>query len=347
MYGSELDDNTMEPVDLYMYRLAENKAKKIGMVSRVIKENAVDCLLNISYNKIDIDSMVNLQTSSNENITFNIKDKPYTSLCDYMDNCDCNCLPDNTPIENEDVNRNTYDETFIMMNIDKILYRIKMLFKEKYVYTKDELMVRINAIKFYPKDQVFMALTQLLNDDNEFITDMLGRLGKLVNIGDFYMFQPIEIDNENISLYERKVPLDYKRKYLEFNLPEEIPSYGDYKENKTVEDDLDIEEFKNQESKKETANVRSVIDNEKYNMLFSNIQEQMNVLQSNPKLLTQVNRNSWIHNATWTIYNLKKYNNIDNLVLLELCLDHILDMLSYEKKLVLINNYITPKHRMS
>ncbi len=30
-----------------MYRLSERKARYIGEVSRVLKENAVDCLLNI------------------------------------------------------------------------------------------------------------------------------------------------------------------------------------------------------------------------------------------------------------------------------------------------------------
>ena len=31
---------------MYMYRIAEDKAIKIGQVTRLLKEHAVDCLLN-------------------------------------------------------------------------------------------------------------------------------------------------------------------------------------------------------------------------------------------------------------------------------------------------------------
>ena len=34
---------------------------------------------------------------------------------------------------------------------------------------------------------------------NEYITDMFGRIGNLVNIDTYYMFQPLEIDNKQIK----------------------------------------------------------------------------------------------------------------------------------------------------
>ena len=40
---------------------------------------------------------------------------------------------------------------------------------------------------------------------------MFGRLGHLVNVGEYYMFQPLNIDDEQISYYERSRPLAYKR----------------------------------------------------------------------------------------------------------------------------------------
>ena len=84
----------------------------------------------------------------------------------------------------------------------------------------------------------------------------------MINIGDFFMFQPIEIDNENISLFERKVPLDYKRKYLEFTLPEEIPSYAD--EDKITPQEVKVPQSKNAVKQKSKRAVRSVTNNEKY-----------------------------------------------------------------------------------
>ena len=38
----------------------------------------------------------------------------------------------------------------------------------------------------------------MVEDKNEYITDYYDRLGRLVNIGDMYLFQPMELDNKNI-----------------------------------------------------------------------------------------------------------------------------------------------------
>ena len=57
LYGSELSDNSIEPMDLYIYRLAEYKSIRIGMVSRILKENAADCLLNQNQQKLNASNM--------------------------------------------------------------------------------------------------------------------------------------------------------------------------------------------------------------------------------------------------------------------------------------------------
>ena len=49
MYGTILDKNIEEAADLYVYRVAEYKAIQIGKVARVLKETAVDCLINHVY----------------------------------------------------------------------------------------------------------------------------------------------------------------------------------------------------------------------------------------------------------------------------------------------------------
>ena len=46
MYGTILGDNKEEAADLYVYRVAEYKAIQIGKVTRVLKETAVDCIIN-------------------------------------------------------------------------------------------------------------------------------------------------------------------------------------------------------------------------------------------------------------------------------------------------------------
>ena len=66
-------------------------------------------------------------------------------------------------------------------------------------------------MKQYPIEQIYYALTYLINNKNEFIYDKYGRIGNLVNKGEYYLFQPIEITDENASIFERTVPVDYKR----------------------------------------------------------------------------------------------------------------------------------------
>ena len=61
---------------------------------------------------------------------------------------------------------------------------------------------KINLIKKYPLIQINSALKQLIEDKNEFISDKYGRLGNLINIGDLYLFQPLELNNKNVSLYD-------------------------------------------------------------------------------------------------------------------------------------------------
>ena len=51
IYMHSTIDGDKETADMYMYRLAESKAIQIGQITRVLKESAVDCLLNIDQNK--------------------------------------------------------------------------------------------------------------------------------------------------------------------------------------------------------------------------------------------------------------------------------------------------------
>jgi hypothetical protein len=50
MYGTILGNNKEEAADVYVYRVAEFKAIQIGKVTRVLKETAVDCIINEGQN---------------------------------------------------------------------------------------------------------------------------------------------------------------------------------------------------------------------------------------------------------------------------------------------------------
>lgn len=220
------DNSSVESADLYIYRFAEYKAIQIGKVTRVLKESAVDCIINHGQTKFTQQKMAAALKSnitqilySGKTLTnFKIGDAPFSPSCDYMASCNYNCRPITASGKMGAVNEDTYDESFITMNSEKITKRIRMLFKEAFFYRKDVLMKSIRATKEYPYIQIYSALTHLIEDESEVLLDKYDRTGRLVNIGDYYLFQPTELTDSRISIYERSTLPDYKMDYIEINL---------------------------------------------------------------------------------------------------------------------------------
>ena len=220
LYGTILSDTNVEAADMYVYRIAEIKSVLIGRVSRVLKQSSVDCILNHGQTNFTEDAFnktINITLANGNNVPYKLGDKPYSALCDYMESCSYQCQPNKVV---DKINLYSYDETFILLNNEKIIQKIKALFKESYVYKKDRLISSINLIRTYPIMQIYSALNQMIVDKNEFITDKYGRTGNLINIGEYYMFQPSEIKTHNISTFERNKPIDYKRSKLLIKIDE-------------------------------------------------------------------------------------------------------------------------------
>jgi len=220
MYGTQLDNEEVESADMYLYRTAEKKAKKIGKITRILKENAMDCLLNKNVMSESLMKQTEvLQLSNGEKIEYKIGDKPLSSLCDYMEDCDYLCKPTNV-IDTETMD--TYNQNFITTNLEILTYRIKQLFKEQYIFHIDQLKEKINVIRKYPELQIYAALTHIIRN-KEPIEDLLNRQGTVVNLGDYYMFQPSEITNKNVSAFDRMRPIDIKPKSIRATLSENLP----------------------------------------------------------------------------------------------------------------------------
>ena len=223
-----------EAADVYVYRLANKKAKQIGRVTRLIKETAVDCRLNINQTKFTVDQLNALAENQNIQLTlstdskpliFKIGDRAYTDICDYMDNCTLKCMPKDIPdreIQPRDIIQDTYTDDFLKMNNPRIMRRIRQLFREQYFYNQSQLFAGINIIKQYPIEQIYSALTAFIKNKNEYLVDKYGRRGNLINHGNIYAFQPIEINDENITIFERSVPIDAKRSTVDFEIPKEF-----------------------------------------------------------------------------------------------------------------------------
>jgi len=306
LYASELDNDTAEAIDMYMYRIAENKAIKIGRVTRLLKENSVDCLLNKNQqdmNANNINKNIKLLLSNNNGITYQVGHKDNSLICDFME-CQYDCKPNNEL--SEEVGIETYNENYIIMNIEKILNKIKLLFREHYIYEKSDLIKRITMMKQYSNEQINTALDILINDDNEFITDMLGRNGRLVNIEKFYMFQPIEIDSsKNITMYQRSNPIHFKPKKIVFTAK------------------------KPQKPMKTPSKIKI-----QQNMEFYNFYKNYLILLNPTDVSNKIN---WVQSAGHTIQNLVQYNELPKEILVELALEHVFDIYSIQNKIKLLN----------
>jgi len=313
LYGSIMENQREEAADIYVYRLAELKALQIGEVARTLKEGSVDCLLNIDQVDFDMSHMnttVKQQLSSGEVIEYQVGDRPFSSTCDYMEKCAYKCFP-SAEIDDKDVRLDSYNEAFITMNTDKIIQRIKDLFHYRFFYRKDKLVAEITAVRQYPLLQINAALSHIVDDKNEFVTDIYERLGRVVNIGDMYLFQPVELDNKNISIYDRSVPIEYKRSTFSFEVPAEVTE-AVVKVNKKA---------KKARAEKESTEGILEMARKNYNIATTPQEE---------------GSKDWYKNCSNAIAEMRE-EGYDTALLDSLVIDHITESLQFEDALALLN----------
>jgi hypothetical protein len=196
------------------------------------------------------------------------------------------------------------------MNTDKIIFRIKQLFKDKHFYTKQELISRINSIKEYPIVQINAALNQLVMDKHEYITDEYGRLGNLVNIDTLYLFQPIELKNPNISVYDRMVPIQYKHEKIAFKLPDNVDEAIIHKKEKAIN-----------------------IEDELYTLLTL-IETNFNI-STTPQIVKKGEDNWFIVCSSVIDKMVLEGNNREKLI--KCVIGHIIELLSFQDTILLLN----------
>jgi hypothetical protein len=228
--------DTEEPVDLYIYRIAEKKALQIGKVTRLLKTISVDCVLNIGQTNMTAEKLlsrvenqkIEVRLATKNQVTLRVGDQPYTDICDYMDTCEYTCrnyTPETKPDENTanaKMITATYSTKFAESNIHAISKRIRDLFREQSVYKRDQLIASINIRKKYPLEHIFYALSVFIENDYEYLVDKYERNGHLVNNGEYYAFQPIEISDDQTTIFERSVPVEYARTGFSLELPKQV-----------------------------------------------------------------------------------------------------------------------------
>jgi hypothetical protein len=394
LHGSVLTlTPNIEAADIYLYRLSERKAKQIGEVSRVLKESAVDCLLNIDQTNftdknfsealgvggdnqiIQILSSYDEASKSSIQIPYRIGDKDYSSTCDYME-CLYECKP-NTSRKNIGYKKDIFTDAILTMNTDKIVQRIRDIFRERYFYKRtatskkiddisSDLIATINHNKKYPIEAIDIALTQLIEDKNEFIIDRYGRYGRLVNIGNYYFFQPLELNNPIIPLRDRQRPVDFKREKIIFAPPKKEESVEDIR--KKYESRMKVsamaaarasaaEELGGLEEIGETRETRETreMQEKEYDTDEENLMEMISSFRREPKLLKKLRKyyeiaikeqkiergkTDWYHNVGFVLKN--KMNFIPERMQKQFIVAHILQELNIDDILTLLNYGLSP-----
>jgi hypothetical protein len=280
MHATLLNNNS-ESVDLFIYRKAEEKAKVIGTVTRVLKEHSIDCLLNYEQQKFDekfLNKELNITLSNNSTINYRIGDKSYSALCDYMAECRYTCKPsiedyNKTYGSNPQINNYSYNITFLKTNNEVIVKMLRDLYKEKYFYDKVDIIKHINTFKDYPLEHINNALDELVNNPNIFITDKYNNLGKLINIDKMYIFQPANL-NDDATLFERTNPIISKPHDLKYNIPESFELEEDTTKDHNVKaQPVLLKEKKTPQIKLYTNNDQPALSNTNIESIKSNIAE--------------------------------------------------------------------------
>ena len=340
LHGTTLENSVEEAADLYVYRHAELKAIQIGKITRILKQISVDCLLNHEQTNFTIENFEKItenqdikQILSNNHVIdhFKVGDVPNSAVCDYMDTCSYDCLPLSiNELDNDEstLKLNSYNEAFLFANTDKLIQKIKILFKSQFFYTKEELIQHINVPKKYPIVQIYAALTQMIEGNSEYLTDKYGRSGYLVNIGEYYLFQPSELNYKNISIFDRSVPIDFKHKMINFDVnPKIVTKTGN-------------KEFENENENRNENKSRSEIgllnkENLHAEILLKTMRDQYVEALQTSKVKRAVN--DWYKHCGVIMRKMNKELNISIETLEDFLIEHIVDSLMYEDKMDLLN----------
>jgi hypothetical protein len=153
----------------------------------------------------------------------------------------------------------------------------------------------------------------MINDSTEYIMDKYNRTGYLINIGDYYLFQPSELNYNNVSIYERSVPLDFKHNMIKFEIKPDLF---------TSELPVNEEQHINMETKQGEN-------------IFSEMKENYEKALTTRKV--ERGDNDWYKHCGVVMRKMNTNEKIEISVLEDYLIEHIMDSLIYQDKIHLLN----------
>lgn len=197
LHASSIEED-IECVDMMMYRISEEKSKKIGKVQKLLKSISVDCLLNHEQqNFANLEEELRITLSNKQKIKFQVKDQNYSAICDY-DICEYTCHSNVEPTN--EVNNSSYDYQHMIR--ENVIKQLKKLYQKQHVYKKKQIIEILQDInKHTTLEHILFGLHYLIENENELLVDKYMRKGRLVNVKNLYIFQPLEVQTP-LSLQE-------------------------------------------------------------------------------------------------------------------------------------------------
>jgi hypothetical protein len=165
LYASLMDE---EAADMYVYRQAETNALKTGQVTRLLRLNAMNCVVNYAARPL---KTVLQRLANGKTIHYQLGDKDGSAACDYL-----TCLG-NTPV------KSTLD----------VAAEIGRVFKHHYVLSSRELVREVRMLNpDYNRAYILEAARDLVYRVQP-VVDRLGTTGYLAHADDTFLFQPFEL----------------------------------------------------------------------------------------------------------------------------------------------------------
>lgn len=252
-YATSLGTNELSSEE-ELYRKAEIKYLLIKKIERALKENAIDCPLNMNKNIFD-EEVNDYDGCKKIGEPLKSGEKYCPQICDF-DNCVFKCSNKSLDkyydqknhnykdLNKDEIDYSTFNNKLAKIEISSTKKMIIDLYKIDYVYTLTDIMNYIKdsidkkKLELFDDFFVFKAIDELVpateNDFNNFtepIFDKYGRQGYLIHVGKYYIFQPFD-QNENVPMY-------YRTTY-DKSLSAQATIYN-YVKNMNIESDLTIE----------------------------------------------------------------------------------------------------------
>lgn len=204
----------------YLYEEKNHLVMK--QIERSLKVSAMDCALN-KYENIFEEEVKKYQNCDNDK-------QLCPMLCDYMP-CDYKCAWEPKDAEKvrdniikrfrnlsiDDLNTDTYRIGFYGPEVKEIIKIIQELYKYGIFFTIENILgfVHSKHEKLLEDRYVFIAIDRMIKDQIPF-RNIYNQLGRLIYRGNYYIFQPLEIKDESIPLFQRFIPI---KESVEYEVP--------------------------------------------------------------------------------------------------------------------------------